>query len=406
MKIIHTSDWHLGQKFLYQDRIAEHQQALDWLIQEIERAEVDGLIVAGDIFDIGNPPNYARRMYYQFLTALQSTPCRHVLIVGGNHDSPAMLNAPRDLLEALNVTVVGAASESLEEDIIEWRSADGSLEAVIAAVPFLRDRDIRKSQAGESGMERIAQMRAGIFNHYQKIGALVEEKYASSSVPRIVTGHLYAVGANASDKQNNIYIGDVENIAAKDFPAIFDYVALGHIHRAQMIGQQQHVRYSGSIIPLSFSETKDDKSIYLLRFQEGQLEACEPLPVPSFRRLKTIEGTFEEVEKRLWDFGQKERAGATPWIEILVHTDKMVPQLDQKIRAVAANLNVEVLKIKLIHQYQAIDGQIDTPELEDVDELEVFKMKCASYGAPPDEIEALVHTFLELKDWLNEKEEV
>jgi exonuclease SbcD len=405
MRIIHTSDWHLGQKFLYQDRIEEHQHALEWLIAQVVAFEVDGLIVAGDIFDIGNPPNYARRMYYQLLTKLRNTPCRHVLIVGGNHDSPAMLDAPKDLLEALNVRVVGAASEAPEDDIIEWHSPDGQLEAVVAAVPFLRDHDIRRSQAGESGMERIAQMKAGIFNHYQKIGKLVEEKYAASAVPKIVTGHLYALGANASAKQNNIYIGDTENIAASDFPAIFDYVALGHIHRAQLIGQQAHIRYSGSIIPLSFSETKDDKSVYLLDFQEGQLKHVEPLAVPTFRRLKTIEGSLEEVEERLWAFGQKDRAGITPWVEMLVHTDKMIPQLDQKIRAVAAKLNVEVLKIKLIHQYQAIDEQIETPELEDIDELEVFRMKCASYGAPPEEVEALVHTFLELKDWLNEKEE-
>ena len=117
MKIIHTSDWHLGQKFLYNDREAEHQMALDWLLDTITQNEVDGLVVAGDIFDIGNPPNYARRMYYRFLTQLIHTSCRHVLITGGNHDSPAMLNAPRELLQALNIHVVGAATENLEDEL-------------------------------------------------------------------------------------------------------------------------------------------------------------------------------------------------------------------------------------------------------------------------------------------------
>jgi len=106
MKILHTSDWHLGQKFLSKDRIDEHQSALDWLRQTIIEQEIDVLLVSGDIFDIGNPPSYARHLYYRFLTSLQGTYCRHVVITGGNHDSPSMLNAPKELLEILNVYVV------------------------------------------------------------------------------------------------------------------------------------------------------------------------------------------------------------------------------------------------------------------------------------------------------------
>ncbi|MEM1123432.1 MAG: exonuclease subunit SbcD, partial [Bacteroidota bacterium] len=128
MKILHTSDWHLGQRFLSNDRREEHQLALDWLRKTIEKEAIDLLIVAGDIFDISNPPSSARTMYYRFLADLRATNCRHIIIVGGNHDSPSMLNAPKEILEMLNVHVVGAATEKMEDTIIELRGANGQLE--------------------------------------------------------------------------------------------------------------------------------------------------------------------------------------------------------------------------------------------------------------------------------------
>lgn len=413
MRIIHTSDWHLGQKLLYNDREEEHQMALDWLLECLKEQKADGLIVAGDIFDIGNPPNYARRMYYRFLTELINTSCRHVLFIGGNHDSPAMLNAPRDLLEAMNIHVIGAAGEQLEEEIVEWTNEKGAIEAVIAAVPFLRDRDLRNSVSGEGGLERLERVREGIKQHYQSIGELVEERYGQKPIPKIATGHLYAYGAEASAKQDNIYIGDKENIAASQFPAVFDYVALGHIHRPQTVGGIHHVRYSGSLIPLSFSETKDDKSVYLLEFKNQELQHCEPIGIPVFRRLKTIEGTLEEVEKSLIRFGKKKRAGLTPWVEVIVHTDRMIPQLDQHLRSLieAEELvdkngpKLEILKIKVNHQYQSISSQEPTRDLDELDAREVFKMKCESYGTAPDDMEELVRTFKELQDWMAENED-
>lgn len=405
MKIIHTSDWHLGQKFLYNGREEEHQLALDWLLAAIREQEADGLIVAGDIFDIGNPPNYARRMYYRFLTQLMGTACRHVVITGGNHDSPSMLNAPRELLQALNIHVVGEASENIEDEVIEWRDEQGELLAVIAAVPFLRDRDLHFSVSGEGGVGRVERIKEGLRRHYQEVGELVKDKYGKAKVPLIATGHLYATGAEASDKQDNIYIGNKENIKAGDFPKVFDYIALGHIHRPQEVGGLGHIRYSGSILPLSFSETKDEKSVYLLEFNGKKLERVESLPVPAFRRLKTIQGALEEVEGALLRFGKKEREGLTPWVEALIETDRMIPQLDKRLHELTAEMDLDLLKIRIINNYQSLDAQAPAPELGELGELEVFKMRCQSYGSPPEEMEELVETFLELREWMEEIEE-
>ncbi|MCB0571560.1 MAG: exonuclease SbcCD subunit D C-terminal domain-containing protein [Phaeodactylibacter sp.] len=405
MKIIHTSDWHLGQKFLYNGREAEHQMALDWLVDTIRSREVDGLIVAGDVFDIGNPPNYARRMYYRFLTQLIPTTCRHVLATGGNHDSPAMLEAPRDLLQALNIDVLGAITGALEDEAVEWRNEKGALEAVIAAVPFLRDRDLHFSVAGENGMERVDRLKNSIREHYRSLGRLIEERYAGAGVPLIATGHLYATGAQASGAQDNIYIGNKENIDARDFPEVFAYVALGHIHRPQAVGGLEHVRYSGSLIPLSFSETKDDKSVYLLEFEGAMLKKVEALELPTFRRLKTIQGPLEKVEEALKRFAGKQREGLAPWVEVIVETDRLIPQLDQRLHELTADKHLELLKIRLFRLYQAAQQEQLIPELGDLEELEVFKMKCQSYGSPPEEMDELVQTFLELREWMAGQEQ-
>lgn len=405
MKILHTADWHLGQRFLFQERAEEHQMALDWLLDTINSQAIDVLLVAGDIFDINNPPNYARSQYYGFLTRLMKTSCRHVLIIGGNHDSPSMLHAPRVLLQALDIQVVGAPSEEREDDLLLFKNKEGELELVVAAVPFLRYRDLDVSVAGEGGHERVARIQAGLVKHYQKMAELAAA-YRDQDVPIIATGHLYATGALASEKQDNIYIGNIENINAKHFPAVFHYIALGHIHRPQTVGGMDHVRYAGSLIPLSFSETLDTKSVYILEMKGAEIKQIESIALPVFRRLKTIAGSLQKVKEDLRRFAEKERGGLRPWVELVVETDQVIPQLDQQLKEFASGMELEILKIKLKRQYQPLDLQyLDTPDLSELDTIEVFKRKCESFGSPPEEMEALLQSFRELQDWMKEKAE-
>lgn len=403
MKLLHTSDWHLGQKFLHNDREEEHRLALSWLLDVIREESVDVLLVAGDIFDIGNPPNYARRLYYRFLTQLLDTPCRHVIIIGGNHDSPSMLSAPRELLEVLNIRVVAAATGDPADEILELRNEAGELEAVIAATPFLRDADLRYSVAGETGFDRIAKIKEGIRDHYRAVAERMES-YRSAGAPLIATGHLYASGAKASEKQNNIYIGDIENIQADQFPDIFDYIALGHIHRAQTVGGLDHIRYSGSLIPLSFSETKDEKQVYLLTFEGREIKSIESRTLPVFRRLKTIEGDLETVKQRLRKFDEKGERSLTPWVEIIVDTEEILPQLDTELQVFTADMQLEILKIRLNHHYRGLAEQVEQPDLETMDRVEVFRKKCESYGSTPEEMVELTQTFRELMSWMEETE--
>lgn len=399
MKFLHTSDWHLGQRFQANDRLEEHKLALDWLLQIIEKEAIDCLIVAGDIFDVGNPPNAARRLYYRFLTQLLSTSCQHVIIIGGNHDSPAMLNAPKELLSALNIHVIGTATKHIEDQIIELRDKKDELKAVVAAVPFLRDKDLRSSVSGETGLERIAAIRAGIKAHYEKIGKVIE-KYTHFNVPLIGTGHLYLKEVGKQEGRDNIYIGDCENITAAQFPTVFDYIALGHIHRAYHYGK---VHYSGSLIPLSFSETKDDKVVKIITFDE-RIAITNPLTVPLFRRLKTIVLPFEKAKERLLQLHEDYKDGLPVWVDVLITDDRTIPNLDIQLYDLVRDLNVELLKVRA--SYQSIGLLIDKPliDLKDLQPIDVFLKKCESEGLQAGEIQELTLAFKELQNWMQENQ--
>lgn len=400
MKLLHTSDWHLGQKLLHREREEEHQLALDWLMDTVIKEEIDILIVAGDVFDISNPPNVARRMYYRFLNRLVQTSCRYLIVTGGNHDSPSMLEAPQELLKTFNFWVLGAAPEDPNDQLVEIRNDEGELEAVIAAVPFLRDRDLSYGVSGEGGLDRIERIREGLARHYDHLAALIKERYPED-IPAIATGHLYASGAEASDRQDNIYIGDKENIKAERFSPVFDYVALGHIHRPQKIGGESRIRYSGSLIPLSFSETKDEKGVYILNFEGKSLQHVRFEKLPVFRRLKTIEGSLTEVEEKLKQFEAKERS-LTPWVEVIINTDELIPRLDLHLRDFVKEMDLELLKIRVQHQYESLSEQMKMTDLDTLEVMDVFKKKCESYGASPEDMTALESTFHELMNWYEE----
>jgi DNA repair protein SbcD/Mre11 len=405
IRFIHTSDWHLGQRLLLQERGEEHELALNWLHDLILAEKAQGLIVAGDIFDNGNPPHPARKLYYRFLTSLLKSECRHIIIIGGNHDSPGMLEAPKDLLQYLDIQVIGAASPNLADDILPLKNKNGELEAVIAAIPFLRDRDLVVSQSGETSLDRISRIQEAIRQRYEDMAALCEP-FAGQKVPIIATGHLYANGAQASGTQNNIYIGDTENLDVSQLPDTFTYMALGHIHRPQLVGGLAKARYAGSLIPLSFSETKDEKGVWILDFEGDQLVEARFAVCPIFRRLKTIRGAVGEVEKKLLEFAEKERAGLKSWVEIIVESDTFIPQLDSRLRDFCQKLPLEILKIRLERQGQSPNDDLWTaPSLDALDVMEVFHKIGEKKGRNPEEWREIELTFRELWNQLNQAEE-
>ncbi|MGM0444748.1 MAG: exonuclease subunit SbcD, partial [Fibrobacterota bacterium] len=261
MKILHTSDWHLGQNFLNRSRRHEHAHFLDRLIAVLYEEKPDALIVAGDIFDTGTPPSYARQLYHSFLDRAADAPCPAVIIIGGNHDSPSTLNESRSILRRISVHVIGGAEEDPAREVFTIRDQSNTPRGIIAAVPFLRDRDVRRGVPGQSREERSRATREGITAHYeaalQEVQKLKEE---IGDVPAVATGHLTTAGGSVTEGVRELYIGSLENYGTGDFPDSFEYIALGHLHKKQSLGNRKHIRYCGSPIPLSFEESRMEHS--------------------------------------------------------------------------------------------------------------------------------------------------
>ncbi|WP_243690321.1 exonuclease subunit SbcD, partial [Cronobacter sakazakii] len=167
MRILHTSDWHLGQNFYAKSRAAEHETFLDWLLEAAIAHQVDAIIVAGDIFDTGAPPSYARELYNRFVVKLQAANCP-LIVLGGNHDSVATLNESRELLACLNTQVIASAQLTPETQATLLYRRDGEPGAVLCPVPFLRPRDVLRSLSGQSGREKQQQLLEAISLHYQQ----------------------------------------------------------------------------------------------------------------------------------------------------------------------------------------------------------------------------------------------
>ena len=402
MKILHTSDWHLGQSFFTKSRKNEHAAFLKWLLQQVEVHQIDAIIVAGDVFDTGTPPSYARELYHAFIGELQGMQCT-LVVLGGNHDSVSVLNESKALLKYLNSHVIASTYGELSEQVITLNDRKGQPSAVLCAVPFIRPRDVLVSEAGQSGTDKrqalgdaIKQHYGALYNEALSLRASIEEKQGeegsknSAAIPIIATGHLTALGVSQSESVRDIYIGTLEGFDAKGFPPA-DYIALGHIHRPQKVAKTEHIRYSGSPIPLSFDELNTQKQVVLVTFEsESTTPTISTLPVPRFQAMEVIKGDLKaieaaisksdaitlasqtddavsEVDKALSDVNKplsefnkaisemNKTVSATDntispqgpvWLCIEVETEDYLTDLQQRIQGLLEGKNAEILQLK------------------------------------------------------------
>ena len=337
MKILHTSDWHLGQSFFTKSRKNEHAAFLKWLLQQVEVHQIDAIIVAGDVFDTGTPPSYARELYHAFIGELQGMQCT-LVVLGGNHDSVSVLNESKALLKYLNSHVIASTYGELSEQVITLNDRKGQPSAVLCAVPFIRPRDVLVSEAGQSGTDKrqalgdaIKQHYGTLYNEALSLRASMEEKRIkdgsenSAAIPIIATGHLTALGVSQSESVRDIYIGTLEGFDAKGFPPA-DYIALGHIHRPQKVAKTEHIRYSGSPIPLSFDELNTQKQVVLITFEsESTTPTISTLPVPRFQAMEVIKGDLKAIEAAI---------NKSDAITLASQTDDAVSEVDKALSEV------------------------------------------------------------------------
>jgi exonuclease SbcD len=390
MRILHTSDWHLGQHFMGKSRQAEHQSLIDWLLIQVDAHAVDAVLIAGDIFDTGAPPSYARELYSQLVVRLHSAGVA-LLLLGGNHDSVATLGESRAMLACLSTTVVAAVDDAADQVVVlPLRGGKGEAGCIVCAVPFIRPRDVLQSQAGQSAEEKQQSMQAAIQAYYQSVheaglARQVELQEALGRlVPLIATGHLTTVGASSNESVREIYVGSLDAYPTAAFPPV-DYVALGHIHKPQKVGGLDHIRYCGSPIPLGFDEARQQKEMLLVDLGADGLTAITPLSVPRFQPLISVSGNLLTLAGAISAAALEGSAEQSVWLEVTVAEDDYLSDLPARIEAMTQGLPVDVLRVRRQRGNAAVSIAGEVSEtLDEISPDDVFARRLAQEELTPE----------------------
>ena len=412
MKILHTSDWHIGRSLYGRKRYDEFSAFLNWLAEFIQTKSIDILLVAGDIFDTSTPGNRAQELYYRFLCNVSVSCCRHIVIIAGNHDSPSFLNAPKELLRAINVHVVGSITENPEDEVITLTRNSNIPEAIICSVPYLRDRDIRIAEAGESIEEKQTKLINGLQKHYADVCRVAEEKQKEykeyGDLPIIGMGHLFASGGKTveGDAVRELYVGSLAHVGKDIFPACMDYLALGHLHVPQKVGKSEHIRYSGSPIPMGYGEAAHQKKVIIVEFDRVEFDSKIPQitehPVPCFQPLKKISGGMNEITEKI---NELKSSTNNAWLEIEYTGTEIAGNLRELVDEAIAETGMEVRRIKNMRVIERITNRTCKEEtLDDLDVNDVF-IRCMDTGKVTDaERPALIQSYREIITSIHEED--
>jgi exonuclease SbcD len=404
MKILHTSDWHIGRALYGRKRYEEFAQFLDWLTGCIAAEGVEALLIAGDVFDNGTPSNRALGLYYRFLCRVAGAGCRHVVVTAGNHDSPSLLNAPREVLRFLNVHVVGCMAEAAEDELVVLNDADGNPELIVCAVPYLRDRDLRRAEAGETFEDKGRKLVEGIRDHYRQVGIAATARRAElgGNIPIVAMGHLFTAGGQTveGDGVRELYVGTLGQVRADVFPDCFDYLALGHLHVAQRVNGSDVHRYSGAPIPMSFGEAGQRKIVLSVNLDTEGVKVAE-IPVPGFQPLATVRGDWNRISGRI---AELKREAAPVWLEVIYEGDEVLGDLQERLRELIEGTFLEILRTKNMRLVERTLSRMAAEEtLDDLTVDDVFARCLASHDVPQEQQAELVMAFCETVAALHEE---
>jgi exonuclease SbcD len=357
MRLLHTSDWHLGQTLHTFERGYEHQCFLDWLLDTLVHERVDALLIAGDIFDNSNPSAASQRQLYRFLQqARVRAPQLDIVVIAGNHDSPGRLEAPGPLLEAHGTIVIGNVARKddgeidLDRLLVPLHGSDGTVQAWVLAIPFLRPGDVPRVAQPADGSAPIDPYLHGITQLYRQAHALAQAQREPGQAI-VAMGHCHMIDGTASlESERRIVIGGTEALPAAMFDDAIAYAALGHLHLAQRVGKQEHLRYSGSPLPLSFAEVGYTHQVVLVDLADGRATAITPLPVPRAVPLLRIPATpapLKDVLAALVALDLPDLpVHARPFLEVRVLLDAPEPSLRAQVEAALEGKPVRLAKIE------------------------------------------------------------
>lgn len=398
MKILHTADWHIGQTFYAYDRTFEQEAFLNWLVKTLKQEAVDVLLVSGDIFDTANPSAASQKLFYRFLkNAEKCCPDLQMIITAGNHDSAARLESPKPLLESSNIHIVGLVSKDNAGNIdydklcIPLKGTFGKTEAWCLAIPFLRLGDYPMLSGAENTYV------AGVSELYQEAFAFASQR-AEEGQPILAMGHLHAQNVSVSDmdQQERLIMGGVEGIPLAAFPQGLTYVALGHIHKAQRVGGKENIRYSGSPIPMSFSERHYKHQVFLFDMEVGAVKHLKSIEIPVSIPLKRVPEEHKPFAEALFALEQLPLSETKDWdkapyLEVCILAEGPEPGIRHKVEKALEGKFARLAKIDVRYR-DGVNAEAtlfgENPEkLEQLKPMDIFeKTYQTKYGVSVPEV--------------------
>ncbi|SHN04540.1 Exodeoxyribonuclease I subunit D [Duganella sacchari] len=407
MRLLHTSDWHLGQSLHNFERHYEHQRFLDWLLDTIVAEQADALLIAGDIYDNANPSAASQKQLYRFLRqAKERAPHLNLVIIAGNHDSPGRLDAPGPLLEAHGTRVIGAVQRDADGEIdveslvLPLTGRDGAVVAWCLAVPFLRPGDVPRMTTEEGADPYLA----GIAQLYKQAFELAVSKRQDGQAI-IAMGHCHMVdGQMSSDSERRIVIGGTEMLPTGIFDPAIAYAALGHLHLAQSVGKQEHIRYCGSPLPLSFAEVNYAHQVLRIDLDGAAVREIAAVPIPravDLLRIPSKPAPLAQVLEELDALAPPDApVEQQPFLEVRVLLEQPEPGLRARIEAALDGKAVRLAKIETstAARNSSIDKEVMTlDQLEKLKPDDIFKQLYQQrFGneAPADQLSAFAELML------------
>ena len=368
MKFIHTSDWHLGNSMHDIDRMNEFKMFLSFLLSQIEAENAKALILSGDVFDSPTPSVDTRSLFYKFLGNLLKTPCKNIIIIGGNHDSASLLDAPKELFSALNIQVVGSINNRKIPDLVKvLKDENNNTLGICIAIPFVRDLDLLNFE--ELKTENTKDGNLLLKALYEKALAYALEIKKEKEIPLIATGHLYAANLEGKKQEETgvrEIIGTLGNVPANIFPNEIDYIALGHIHYKTSVDKNPKIMYSGSPFVMGFDECTLPHGFLAIDLTKNELKT-KFIKFESDYRYIQISGSLEEIKNKLKELAENpETAKNKTFADILLTSGEIV-NLNQELEEFEKEKPFKVIRHRLSKSFLK-DSALDDDCIESLEQ--------------------------------------
>jgi exonuclease SbcD len=346
-------------------RLEEHRLFLNWFVEEMICRQPDVIVVSGDIFDHGLPPHEVQQLYYESLIQLVKTGCHNVILTGGNHDSISFLEASKKMFEALGVRVFAKLEAEPSQHLCPVYSKSNQVIGHVLAIPYLRERELRRSISGESTDLRRKSLLQGMSDVYHL-------EMPDDDLPKVAMGHFFCQGSNLGDTERELYLGELEAVPMNVFGETWDYVALGHLHRAQGLGEEKKVWYSGTPIPLSFKEAERQQFFLEVELNEKRKPLVDKVMIPRFRPILSMMLHPDELEKALIELNCE--GELSTWLELTLSEARPWEWISDLLQKTLKQKRAEVLSIRFESQMQSEhEASAEFESLEMLDPERLFQ---------------------------------